>query len=230
MGTVYEAEQENPRRLVALKILRPGVMSRSAMRRFEHEVAVLAHLRYPGIAQIYEAGTRDDGSSGVPYFAMERICDAKPITNYVQDDGLSVRARLKLFALVCEAVHYGHQKGVIHRDLKPENILVGAESGGASGRPVRPEVKVIYFGIARATDSDLGVTTIQTDVRSLLGTLHYMSPEQCEVGPAGTAHELDIRTLETTRFREQRVDSVTPSLVTDDLRLDWTAFSLRDGT
>ncbi|MHC4709278.1 MAG: serine/threonine protein kinase [Planctomycetota bacterium] len=166
MGTVYEAEQQNPRRLVALKILRPGVMSRTAMRRFKHEVAVLAHLRHPGIAQIYEAGTHDDGSGAVPFFAMELTCDAKPITQYVQDEGLSIRARLELFALVCDAVHYGHQKGVIHRDLKPENILVGAESGGGSVSSPRAEVKVIDFGIA---------------------------PEQCEVGPDGAAHELDIR-------------------------------------
>ena len=193
MGTVYEAEQESPRRLVALKILRLGVMSRTAMRRFDYEVAVLAHLRHPGIAQIYEAGTHDEGSGAVPFFAMELICDAKPITHFVQDEGLSICARLELFALACDAVHYGHQKGVIHRDLKPENILVGTESGGGSVSSPRAQVKVIDFGIARATDSDLGVTTIQTDLRSLLGTLQYMSPEQCEVGPDGTAHELDIR-------------------------------------
>jgi serine/threonine protein kinase len=183
MGTVYEAEQENPRRLVALKVLRSGVASRSAMRRFEQEVAVLAHLRHPGIAQIHDAGTHDDGTGAVPWFAMEFVPEAQPITRHAEEHDLPIRDRLELFARVCDAVHHGHQKGIIHRDLKPENILVGAGD----------EVKVIDFGIARATDSDLAVTTIETDARTLLGTLQYMSPEQCDVGPDGAAHALDTR-------------------------------------
>jgi tRNA A-37 threonylcarbamoyl transferase component Bud32 len=192
MGTVYEAEQESPRRLVALKVLRTGIASRTAMRRFEHEVAVLAHLRHPGIAQIYEAGQNDTGSGAVPYFAMEYIPGAKSVTRYAEQRRLSVRDRLRLFADVCDAVHYGHQKGVIHRDLKPENILVGTD-GEAEAAEATRQVKVIDFGIARATDSDLAVTTIHTDLRTLMGTLQYMSPEQSELGPDGTGHALDTR-------------------------------------
>jgi serine/threonine protein kinase len=186
MGTVYEAEQERPRRTVAVKILRRGVASPGALRRFEHEVEVLGHLRHPGIAQVYGAGTYDDGSGAVPYFAMEYVSGAKPITRFADERGLSIRRRLELFARVCDAVHYGHQKGIIHRDLKPENILVGEQTGAARGvrgpAPAEPEVKVIDFGVAKATDSDLAVTTIQTDAGALVGTLQYMSPEQCDVG------------------------------------------------
>jgi tRNA A-37 threonylcarbamoyl transferase component Bud32 len=192
MGTVYEAEQESPRRLAALKVLRTGVASRTAMRRFEHEVAVLAHLHHPGIAQIYEAGRYDSGAGAVPYFAMEYVRNATPITRYAEERRLSLRERLRLFADVCDAVHHGHQKGVIHRDLKPENILVGADQEAATHRD-SPPIKVIDFGIARATDSDLAVTTIHTDYRSLIGTLQYMSPEQSDLGPEGTGHALDIR-------------------------------------
>ena len=179
MGTVYEATQENPRRVVALKVMKHGVASRSALRRFEYEAQLLGRLRHPGIAQVYDAGTHRDERGTLPYFAMEYIPNARPITNYARDKKLGTRERMKLFAQVCDAVHHGHQKGIIHRDLKPSNILV--DSGG--------QVKVIDFGVARSTDSDLAVTTLQTDVGQLIGTLQYMSPEQCEADP----HDIDIR-------------------------------------
>ncbi|MEK7756736.1 MAG: protein kinase, partial [Planctomycetota bacterium] len=86
---------------------------------------------------------------------------------------------MELFAKVCDAIHHGHQKGIIHRDLKPSNILV--DSTG--------QVKIIDFGVARSTDSDMAVTTLQTDVGQLIGTLQYMSPEQCDADP----HDIDTR-------------------------------------
>jgi tetratricopeptide (TPR) repeat protein len=179
MAIVYEALQEDPRRSVALKVMKQGICSASALRRFRYETQVLARLRHPCIAQIYEAGMHDSGEGAVPYFAMEFIPGATPITDYAAKRSLSTTDRLRLFADVCAAVHHGHEKGVIHRDLKPSNILVGAD-----GQP-----KVIDFGVARSTDSDLSVTTLQTSVGQLVGTLQYMSPEQCEANP----HELDIR-------------------------------------
>ena len=179
MGTVYEALQEKPRRTVALKLMRAGIASRSALRRFEYESQLLARLRHPGIAQVYDAGTHRDGEVTVPYFAMEYIVGAKAVTDYVKDKKLGTRERMKLFAEVCEAVHHGHQKGIIHRDLKPSNILV--DSSG--------QVKIIDFGVARCTDSDMAVTTLQTDVGQLIGTLQYMSPEQCAADP----HDIDTR-------------------------------------
>lgn len=173
MGTVYEGVQDNPRRKVAIKVMRSGVTSRTAQRRFEFESQVLARLHHQGIAQIYEAGTWDDGSGGVPWFAMEYIGAAKTLTEYANRRNMGTRDRLQLFTKVCDAVSHGHQKGIIHRDLKPGNILVDA-----NGQP-----KVIDFGVARATDSDMAVTTLQTDVGQLLGTVQYMSPEQCEADP-----------------------------------------------
>ncbi|MDP6312569.1 MAG: serine/threonine-protein kinase, partial [Phycisphaerales bacterium] len=179
MGVVYEALQQSPRRTVALKMMKRGVTSKSAMRRFEYEAQTLGRLRHDGIAQIYQAGTWDDGTGGRPWFAMEYIQGAKTLTQYCKDKKLGTRERLDIFSKVCAAVQHGHAKGIIHRDLKPGNILVTS-----SGVP-----KVIDFGVARSTDSDMAVTTLQTDVGALIGTLQYMSPEQCDADP----NDIDIR-------------------------------------
>ncbi|MDQ7013530.1 MAG: protein kinase [Planctomycetota bacterium] len=178
MGVVYLAEQDHPQRRVAIKVLRPGLVNPGLLRRFELEAAALGRLQHPGIAQIYEAGTFNDGAGPRPYFAMELV-DGKPLTDYADAHGLGTRDRLVLFARVCAAVHHAHQRGIIHRDIKPGNVLVDA-----TGQP-----RVLDFGIARATDSDLQVTTIQTDASQLLGTLPYMSPEQV----AGRSSAVDTR-------------------------------------
>jgi len=179
MGTVLEATQDEPRRSVAIKIMKGGLDSPEAMRRFQFEAQLLARLRHPGIAQIYEAGTHDDGSGPMPFFAMEYIPNAKPITDYAEGRKLDLRAKLELFARVCDAIHHGHQRGIIHRDIKPGNILVDSE-----GNP-----RIIDFGVARATDSDNVLTSYQTQVGQLVGSIAYMSPEQFEADP----HDLDTR-------------------------------------
>ena len=179
MGTVYLAMQQNPRRTVALKLMKKGIVSKSTLRRFEFESQVLARLHHPNIAQVYKAGTYMDGDTAVPFFAMELIPSARPIDEHVRLKKLGTRETVTLFATVCDAVHHGHQKGVIHRDLKPANILVDRDG----------EPKIIDFGVARTTDSDIVKTTLQTDVGQIIGTLQYMSPEQC----AGDPHDIDTR-------------------------------------
>ncbi|MBN2559992.1 MAG: serine/threonine protein kinase [Phycisphaerae bacterium] len=178
MGVVYRAEQDNPRRTVALKVIRPGIESPEVLKRFEHEGQVLGWLQHPGIAQIYEAGTADAGQGPQPFFAMELV-RGTPLTDYAHTRRQGVRQRLELIASVCDAVHHAHQKGVIHRDLKPTNILVEE-----SGQP-----KILDFGVARATDADIRTTTLQTAAGQLVGTLAYMSPEQI----GGDPQELDTR-------------------------------------
>jgi eukaryotic-like serine/threonine-protein kinase len=177
MGSVYEAEQEQPKRRVALKVIKSEHATPELLRRFQREAEALARLQHPGIAQIYEAGTADSGAGEQPYFAMEFIAHGQRLTAYAESHRLNVRQRLALMAQVCDAVHHAHQRGLIHRDLKPANILV--DEGG--------HPKVLDFGVARVTDSD--AHTIQTDIGQLVGTLAYMSPEQAMADPL----ELDIR-------------------------------------
>jgi len=210
MGTVYQATQEHPRRVVALKLMKQGIASRSALRRFEYEGQILAHLRHSGIAQIFEAGAHRDENGATPFFAMEFIPNAKPITTFARENNLSIKKRLEMFVQLCEAVHHGHQKGVIHRDLKPGNILV--DSSG--------HVKIIDFGVARCTDSDLAITTLQTDVGQLIGTLQYMSPEQCEADP----HDID------SRSDVYALGVVLYELVTDRLPYDVSRKVLHEAT
>ena len=185
MGTVYKAMQESPRRSVALKVVKKGVTSRSARKRFEYEAQTLGRLRHENVAQIYEAGTHEIDGVSQPYFAMEYIPNAKSITDYATEKNLGTRERLALFSKVCEAIQHGHQKGIIHRDLKPGNILVTS-----NGIP-----KVIDFGVARSTDSDMAVTTMRTDMGQLIGTLQYMSPEQCDADPDDIDTRSDVYAL-----------------------------------
>ncbi|MDG2424672.1 MAG: serine/threonine-protein kinase [Phycisphaerales bacterium] len=185
MGAVYEAAQEHPRRRVAIKMMKRGIASRSALRRFEFESQLLARLQHPGIAQVYEAGTHDDGAGGVPYFVMEYIPNAKTLTDYAEDNRLDTNARMDLFSHVCEAVQHGHLKGIVHRDLKPGNILVSGSG----------QSKIIDFGVARTTESDMALSTMQTNVGQLIGTLQYMSPEQCEADPSDIDARSDVYSL-----------------------------------
>ena len=178
MGIVYLAQQDNPRREVALKVIRAGVTSRKMLARFEYEAQVLGNLQHQGIAHIYEAGTVNDGNGEQPFFAMEYV-RGRSLLEYAETHRLGTRQRLELLGKICEAVDHAHQKGVIHRDLKPGNILVTE-----TGQP-----KILDFGVARATDSDIQTTTLQTDMGQLIGTVPYMSPEQA----AGDPNDLDTR-------------------------------------
>ncbi len=179
MGTVYEALQENPKRPVALKVVKSSLSDNSAVRRLEYEAQLLAHLRHPGIAQIYEAGSYDDNGSQTPFFAMEYIPNSRSIIDYALENNLESSKRIELFLQVCDAIHHGHQRGIVHRDLKPSNILVDS-----SGR-----VRVIDFGVARATDVDMQQAAGLTNYGQIVGTVQYMSPEQFDADP----HDIDIR-------------------------------------
>ena len=180
MGRVYEARQAAPDRLVAVKVVRDAFVSREQLQRFGYEAEVLGRLRHPHIAQIFTSGVHQHGATAVPFFIMELVPEARPITLYASDRRLDLRARIELFRHVCDAVAHGHRKGVIHRDLKPANILVDA--GG--------DPKVIDFGVARSLAPDQEHATPRTQAGQRIGTLLYMSPEQLD----GRVDEIDART------------------------------------
>jgi WD40 repeat protein/predicted Ser/Thr protein kinase len=175
MGTVYEAEQDDPPRTVALKVMRLGFDSPEHRKRFAQEARILGRLHHSGIAQVYDAGAAEDGRL---YFAMEFI-RGLPLGEHVRRRGLTAPARLELIARVCDAVQHAHEQGVIHRDLKPANILVEE-----TGQP-----KVLDFGVAHAAGGGLSGTTAHTRTGQMLGTLAYMSPEQV----AGDSRAIDTR-------------------------------------
>lgn len=175
MGVVYEARQINPKRRVALKVLRREYSaSEERVRLFDREIRVLARLRHSGIPAIYESGTSADG----PFYAMEFI-EGLSLGEFLRNQEPNLEQRLRLFLQVCSAISYAHQHGVIHRDLKPGNVLV-EESGGS---------KVLDFGLAKITDVDVTAASLAMDTGRIVGTLAYMSPEQTR----GIADEIDLR-------------------------------------
>ncbi|MCC7012912.1 MAG: protein kinase [Planctomycetes bacterium] len=184
MGVVYEAEQEAPRRRVALKMMHPTLGSRERVRRFRLEGELLGRLQHPGIAQVYECGTFDVGRGPQPYFAMELV-DGVDLRSYCEREHLSIEGKLALLSMVADAVHHAHERGIVHRDLKPENVLVDAQ-----GAP-----KVLDFGVARAGSSPDGVATLGTRTGELVGTLAYMAPEQLSAKPELVSARVDVYAL-----------------------------------
>lgn len=177
-GSVWLAERRTPFvQRVALKIVKPGMDSAAVVARFEQERQSLAVMDHPNIARVMDGGITQ---AGRPYFVMEYV-DGSAITDYCERFNLNLRARLELFARVCEAVQHAHTKGIIHRDLKPSNILVEESDG-------KPVPKVIDFGVAKAIENVKSSGQALTEHGVMLGTPEYMSPEQ-----AGGERDVDTR-------------------------------------
>jgi serine/threonine protein kinase len=175
MGVVYAAQQDAPRRTVAIKVLRRGFRHPELLKRFAREADVLGRLQHPGIAQVLAF---HHGDRHTPAHLVMELVAGPSITEYVQARAIDVAGRIELLIAVCDAVQHAHDRGIVHRDLKPANVLVSEE-----GRP-----KVLDFGIARVTGFDIH-TSIHTAHGQFLGTLVYMSPEQLR----GAAGEVDSR-------------------------------------
>ena len=184
-GVVFMAEQREPiKRKVALKIIKPGMDTKEVIARFEAERQALALMDHTNIAKVLDAGATDTGR---PYFAMELV-KGVPVTEYCDTHRLDTRQRLNLFRDICAAVQHAHQKGIIHRDLKPSNILVTLHDS-------KPVVKVIDFGIAKAISQELTEKTLFTAHGQMIGTPHYMSPEQSEMSGLDIDTRSDVYSL-----------------------------------
>jgi eukaryotic-like serine/threonine-protein kinase len=182
MGIVYAAVQESSGREVALKVVRGShFVDENALRLFQREIRVLARLKHPGIAALFDAGSTEDGEH---WFAMELV-EGETLVRHASQHALGARARLALFAKICDAIHAAHQQGVVHRDLKPSNVIVDA----------RGEPRVLDFGLAKITENDIAITTIASEVGMVRGTLPYMSPEQARGDPATIDLRSDVYSL-----------------------------------
>jgi serine/threonine protein kinase len=208
-GVVWAAEQQQPvRRKVALKIIKPGMDSRDVVARFEAERQALALMDHPNIARVLDGGTTREGR---PYFVMELIRGV-PITEYCDENRLTVAERLRLFVDVCKAVQHAHQKGIIHRDIKPSNVLVTLHDNA-------PVPKVIDFGVAKALSQQLTDKTIYTRVHAAVGTLAYMAPEQAALSGQDIDTRADIYGLGVLLY-----ELLTGTTPLDPKRLERAAF------
>jgi len=184
-GVVYEAEQEGAlQRRVALKIIRPGMDTKAVIERFENERRALALMDHPNIARVFDAGATETGR---PYFVMELVRGER-ITAYCDERCLGLRERLALFVALCHAIQHAHQKGVMHRDIKPSNVLVALHEDSAV-------LKVIDFGIAKATESSLIDRAMLTGFDQFVGTPVYMSPEQVDMCGSDVDTRSDVYSL-----------------------------------
>lgn len=195
MGRVYEAEQDSPRRRVAVKVIRPEFVSAESRRRFSLEISALARLDHRGIARIFDAGiarveTADGAGHDAPFFAMELVAGVS-LDRFVREQRPAVRDLVAMLADAADAVHHAHQKGVVHRDLKPANMLVVADPAG-------PCIKLLDFGVARLTRegrSEVETVSLAETFGRAYGTLAYMSPEQADPGAPDVDARADIYAL-----------------------------------
>jgi tetratricopeptide (TPR) repeat protein/serine/threonine protein kinase len=185
MGSVWMAQQTVPvKRLVAVKLIKPGMDSREVLARFEAERQALALMDHPHIAKVLDAGAAPDGR---PFFVMELV-KGVPITRYCDAHHLTPRQRLELFVPVCQAIQHAHHKGVIHRDVKPSNVLIALYDD-------QPVPKVIDFGVAKAAGQQLTEQTLHTGFGAVVGTVEYMSPEQASFNQLDVDTRSDIYAL-----------------------------------
>jgi serine/threonine protein kinase len=179
MGTVYLGVRadDHYRKLVAVKLVNPGIESQSMLQRFRRERQILANLEHPNIAQLLDGGTTSDGR---PYLVMEYV-GGMPVDEYANARKMSVSSRLEMFLTVCGAVHHAHQNLVVHRDLKPSNILVKADGS----------VKLLDFGIAKLLNPDAATQVLDRTATAMrILTPEYASPEQVRGGAITTVSDV----------------------------------------
>lgn len=213
MGTVYEAVQENPRRRVALKVMRPAVQHDGRPQSFDREIEALARVRHPAIAAIYEAAIEN----GRHFYAMELV-RGEPLISAARTAGMDQRRRLELFVYLCDVVAFAHQRGVIHGDLKPANILAqDLPAEGLAHRAIQPPLKILDFGLARIRGVVEGDAAL-AGAAPFAGSLPYMSPEQAR----GETESIDVRS------DVYALGVILYELLTEQLPHDLTGLSIPD--
>src|SRR5271155_4556062 len=178
MAVVYlgDRDDQNYRKQVAIKMVKPGIDTEQVLQRFRNERQTLAALDHSNIVKLLDGGSSEDGS---PYLVMEYV-EGLPIDQYCDLNQLSIDDRLRLFREVCSAVQYAHERLVIHRDLKPGNILIA--KGGAP--------RLLDFGIAKLLNPECVQTALVTRTDWRMMTPEYASPEQIRGHAVTTATDI----------------------------------------
>jgi serine/threonine protein kinase len=222
MGAVYKVRQKQLDRIVALKILPPQAATDSGFaRRFTREARAMAKLNHPHIVTLYEFGQAE----GLFFFLMEFV-DGLNLQQLLQRGRVPAKDALAIVPQICDALQFAHQQGIVHRDIKPGNILLSKE-----GR-----VKIADFGVAKivaegrdeagAGEKAAPITSMLTQVGSVVGTPQYMAPEQLATPPAEVDHRVDIYALGVVFYQlltgELPGDQLQPpsKRVQIDVRLD----------
>ena len=178
MGTVYKGERDSGdfKLDVAIKLIKPSILSQNLIERFEHERQILAGISHPNIARLYDGGTMTNGE---PYFIMEYI-DGDSITIWANQNNLNLDARLSLFKSACGAISYAHQNLIIHRDITPNNVLI-TKNG---------DVKLIDFGIAKPNTDSTQLVEQGKSLNSLSFTPGFAAPERSKGAVANTLSDI----------------------------------------
>jgi hypothetical protein len=183
-GIVHVAEQTGPvHRLVALKVIKPGMDTKTVLTRFRHEIQALSAMDHPCIPAVLDAGETPDHR---PYVVMPLVPGAS-ITHFCREQRLDVPGKVRLVLEACRAIQHAHGRGVIHRDLKPDNILVSTSEGV-------PRPAIIDFGLAKALEPIFDGRTAVTLSDQLVGTPEYMAPEQVD-GPTNVDARADVYSM-----------------------------------
>ena len=171
MGVVFEAEHVTMHRRAAIKVLRPELIKdEQAIRRFFNEARATNEIRHPGIVQIYDCGTRDDGS---PWLIME-LLEGETLSRRIARGPMAHAEVITLGSQAASVLEAAHRAGIIHRDLKPDNLFIVNNQETPTGE----RIKVLDFGIAKLSSAG-GAKSMHTQTGMLMGTPLYMSPEQC---------------------------------------------------
>jgi serine/threonine-protein kinase len=178
MGTVYRGERETGdfEHVVAVKVIRAGLLSERLVERFRRERQTLAQLSHPNIARLYDGGALQDGT---PYIVMELV-DGRPLLEWADERKLDRPARVALFGDICNAVAFAHRSLIVHRDLTPSNVLVTAEG----------VVKLIDFGIAKPADGDVVHPADHPSIATLTLTPGFGAPERMTSAIVTTASDI----------------------------------------
>jgi serine/threonine-protein kinase len=179
MGTVWAAEHQLLKKMVAVKLLLPQQLHGAARKRFEREARMAGSIGHPSIVKVFDLGHREDGA---PYLVMEYLKGESLADRLETYGALDVAECVTIMTQVLGGLAAAHEKGIVHRDLKPDNIFLARQDDGVT------RAKLLDFGVSKSLDEN---TLALTRTGAVIGTPYYLSPEQAR-GDQGIDHRVDL--------------------------------------